>query len=105
MIQNFPRPNSQRQLREFLGMVNFYHRFVPHCAQVFHPLHTLLTHTHTKSELQWSDECISAFEKPKTALSQATLLFHPTPDALTSVMTDASNIAVRAVLQQIVDNQ
>ena len=70
-----------------------------------HPLHTLLTHAHTKSELQWSDECISAFEKAKTALAQATLLFHPTPDTPTSVMTDASDIAVGAVLQQFVDNQ
>jgi len=28
-IRNFPQPNTQRKLREFLGLVNFYHRFLP----------------------------------------------------------------------------
>ena len=41
-ITAFPRPQSQQQLREFLGMVNFYHRFVPHCAELMQPLHSLL---------------------------------------------------------------
>ena len=56
-VLDFPRPLSQRQLREFLGMINFYHRFIPHCAQVLQPLHTLHTRTHAKSELQWSECC------------------------------------------------
>ena len=104
-VLDFPRPLPQRQLREFLGMINFYHRFIPHCAQVLQPLHTLLTRAHAKSELQWSQCCISAFNAAKEALAQATLLFHPTPDAPTVIMTDASDIAVGAVLQQFVNNQ
>ena len=102
-IRDFPRPTSQRQLRKFLGMINFYHRFIPHGAQILQPLHSFLTRAHAKSELQWSEECISAFNSAKDALAQATLLFHPTPDATTSLMTDASDIAVGAVLQQSVD--
>ena len=39
-IQDFPLPKLQRKLREFLGLINYYHRFIPHCAQVLHPLHT-----------------------------------------------------------------
>ena len=31
-LKNFPRPNSQRKLREFLGLINFYHRFIHNCA-------------------------------------------------------------------------
>ena len=102
-VLNFSCPSSQWQLREFLGMIKFYHRFIPHCPQVLQPLHTLLTHTHAKSELQWSECCVSAINAAKEALAQATLLFHPTPDALTA-MTDASNVAVGAVLQQFVNN-
>uniref|UniRef100_A0A1X7VKM7 Reverse transcriptase n=1 Tax=Amphimedon queenslandica TaxID=400682 RepID=A0A1X7VKM7_AMPQE len=105
VIKDFPRPISQRQLREFFGMINFYHRFIPHCAQVFQPLHTLLNKTHAKSELQWSEECILAFNSVKNALANATLLYHPTPDAPTSLITDASDIAVGAVLQQLVNGQ
>ena len=41
----------------------------------------------------------------KEALASATLLAHPKPHALTNVMTDASNIAVGAVLQQYIDGQ
>ena len=104
-IRDFPRPNTQRQLREFLGMVNFYHCFMPHCAKVLHPLHTLLTHSHTKSELQWSDECNCAFKKAKEALAQASLLSHPTPEAPTAIISDASDMAVGAVLQQYVSDQ
>ena len=40
-ITAFPQPQSQRQLREFLGMVNFY-RFIPHCAELMQQLHSLL---------------------------------------------------------------
>ena len=86
-------------------MINFYHRFSPHCAQVQKPLHTLVSHTHTKSDLQWSEECIKAFEEAKQALAQATLLFYPKPGAPIALMTDASEKAVGAVLQQLVSNQ
>ena len=73
-IQDFPLPRSQRKLREFLGLINYYHRFIPHCAQVLHPLHALLSHTQTDTELQWSDDSLAAFEHAKPALADATLL-------------------------------
>ena len=84
--------------------MNYYHRFIPHCAQVLHPLHTLLSNTPTNSDLQWGD-CLTAFNQIKTALADATLLFHPKPDAVVAIMSDASDIAVGAVLQQFVDSQ
>uniref|UniRef100_A0A1X7SZL8 Reverse transcriptase domain-containing protein n=1 Tax=Amphimedon queenslandica TaxID=400682 RepID=A0A1X7SZL8_AMPQE len=93
-----------RQLREFLGMVNFYHRFIPHCAQILQPLHTLLNHTHANSELEWTEECISAFDSAKNNLAQANL-FYPTPDAPTLLMMDVSDVAIGAVLQQFVSGQ
>lgn len=43
VIRNFPCPTTYRKLREFLGLVNFYHRFVPHCAALLQPLHDLLS--------------------------------------------------------------
>ena len=105
VVRDFPLPKTQCKLREFLGLINFYHRFIPHCAEVLQPLHTLLSHTPAKSELQWSDEHISVFNQAKEVLAQATLLSYPKPDALTSIMTDASDIAIGAVLQQYIDNQ
>ena len=42
-IRNFPQPNLQRQLREFLGLINFYHRFIPNCAAILEPLNAMLS--------------------------------------------------------------
>ncbi|XP_064463405.1 uncharacterized protein LOC135374343 [Ornithodoros turicata] len=43
VIKDFPLPSTRRKLREYLGLVNFYRRFIPHCAQILEPLHNLLT--------------------------------------------------------------
>jgi len=42
-IRNIPQPNTQRKLRDFLGLVNFYHRFLPQDAQILQPLNALLS--------------------------------------------------------------
>ena len=52
VVRGFPLPKSHRKLREFLGFINYYHRFIPHCARVLHPLHTLLSHSPANSDLK-----------------------------------------------------
>ncbi len=100
-VQDFPQPQSQQQLREFIGMVNFYHRFVPHCAQLMQPLHALLASAkHRKQTLTWNETAITAFQSTKDALAKATLLSYPKLNAPTCVATNASDTAVGAVLQQ-----
>ncbi|KAJ8415053.1 hypothetical protein AAFF_G00007510 [Aldrovandia affinis] len=37
-ISDFPQPHTTKALQEFLWMVNFYHRFVPHAANLMRPL-------------------------------------------------------------------
>ena len=101
VIRAFPTPTTQRKLREFLGLVNFYHRFIPHAATILQPLNRLLSTPKDKaSKLTWTADATTAFTTIKEALAKATLLFHPQPDAPTSIMTDASDVAVGAVLQQ-----
>lgn len=108
-IREYPTPTSVKQIQRFLGMVNYYHRFVPHFASLLAPLHahvTLLTsHKRLKHKIEysWPDECNTMFEKTKEELSNATLLVHPVNDATFSITTDASNTAVGAVLQQRVE--
>uniref|UniRef100_A0A1X7VVL7 Reverse transcriptase domain-containing protein n=1 Tax=Amphimedon queenslandica TaxID=400682 RepID=A0A1X7VVL7_AMPQE len=38
-VTDFPLPQSQCQLRQFLGLINFYHGFIPHCSQTLQPLY------------------------------------------------------------------
>ena len=59
----------------------------------------------TDTELQWLDDSIAAFEQAKAALADATLLSHPKPDTVVAIMSDALDIAVGAVLQQVADGQ
>ena len=100
MIREFPLPSTLRQLREFLGLVNYYHRLIPHCATILTPLNALLKSTATNSRtLQWTTAATSAFEEIKDALATTTLLVHPKPDAPINVMTDVSDVAIGAVLQ------
>ena len=101
-VRNFAQPQSQRQLRRFIGLVNFYHRFLPHRADLMQPLHSLLKGK-TQS-LTWTDEAVAAFNATKQALANASLLAYLSPDAPTCLMTDASDTAVGAVLQQYIND-
>ena len=106
VIRNFQQPTTQRQLREFLGLINFYRCFIPNCATTMQPLHSLLNHTKRPSDsLEWTDTAVTAFSEIKDALANASLLVHPIPGAPTCVMTDASDVAVGAVLQQYIHGQ
>lgn len=101
-IRNFPKPRNVSELRRFLGAINFYRRSLPHAATVQAPLHAYLTNTtkNDKSEIVWTAESEAAFNKAKQDLSDATLLIHPSENAETRVVTDASSRAMGAALEQ-----
>ena len=100
-IRNFPKPTTQRKLREFLGLVNFYHRFVPNCAATLVPLNSMLSSAqNSHAPLLWTPTADNTFNQIKESLVTASLLAHPKPDAPTCIITDASDVAVGAVLQQ-----
>lgn len=103
-VQKFPTPTSLRKLREFLGLVNFYRRFIPRCALLLWPLTELLRRTSRPSGFTWTPREDAAFLAVKNALAEATLLVFPQDDAPTDVMVDASDTAVGAVLQQFIDD-
>nr|VZI40915.1 unnamed protein product [Spirometra erinaceieuropaei] len=97
-IRDFPPPISKRQLQRFLGVVNFYRRFLPNCADLMLPLNNMLSGP--KGPLELTGEALTAFERIKNSLADATLLAHPAPEAQLSLMVDASTVAVGAVLQK-----
>ena len=74
-ILRIQEPNSVKALQEFLGAINFYHRFIPHAAEILRPLHDVLQGNPRK--LRWGKEQRTAFKHAKQALSDATLLVHP----------------------------
>ena len=78
VICDFPKPTTQHKLRESLGLVNFYHRFIPNCAAILVPLNSMLSSAqHSHSPLNWFPAAESAFTQLKDVLADASLLEHP----------------------------
>ena len=100
-IRNFPVPTDKKALHQFVGLINYYHRFVPHCADILQPLHQVLS----ADSFSWDQHAQKAFEQAQQTLSEAVMLVHPQPYAPTCVTTDASNTAVGAVLEQFIEGQ
>ena len=99
-VRHFPRPTNVKELQQFLGMLNFYHRFIPHIAEKLVPLNAALASRKRFNPLTWSPEMDSAFLVAKNALADASLLVHPTADAVTALTVDASQLAIGGVLEQ-----
>jgi len=97
-VRDFPPPTDVKGLQRFLGLVNFYRRFLPAIAKTLRPLTDLLKGS--PKLLAWSDEAATAFEAAKAALVAAVPLSHPSPLAKLSLSVDASDSHVGAVLQQ-----
>ena len=96
-------PATKVELQRFLGCINFFHRFIPHLASILAPLHALTSSAKTaNAKLEWSPALEDAFAAAKSALVACVHLSHPSPDPSTalSLTTDASDVAVGAVLAQ-----
>ncbi|KMQ86204.1 pol polyprotein [Lasius niger] len=101
-IQSFPKPTTIKQLRQFLGTLNFYRRFIPGAAQDQAELNDVLKGPKTKGKtpVTWTKELERAFHNCRSSLTRATLLAHPDPEAELAITTDASDVAIGAVVQQ-----
>lgn len=100
-IRNFPPPKNVRELRRFLGMINFYRRFIPSAVSFQAPLHALLTGTVKGTHpVNISGDTLEAFKRCKESLCEAALLAFPDLEARLAVVTDASDMALGAALQQ-----
>jgi hypothetical protein len=100
-VQDFPRPETIKELQAFLGMVNFYRRFLPAIAKTLRPLtNSLRGGPKGTAAITWTPECAAAFHSAKQALLTATCLVHPTVGAQLNLAVDASASHMGATLQQ-----
>lgn len=107
VINDFPQPANVQELRRFLAMLNFYHRFLPNAADDQRDLQILCNghKKQSKKEIIFTDNLKLSFAKCKAALAEATMLTHPDPAAAICLMVDASDTAVGAVLNQFVNGK
>ncbi|XP_047990749.1 uncharacterized protein LOC125229853 [Leguminivora glycinivorella] len=104
---DFPPPKDVQGVRRFLGMINYYRRFIPHAAKCQAPLVDAVVAINGKGAkpFPWTPELLANFEECKSSLSNATLLQHPVNDAPLGLFTDASSVHVGSCLQQFVNDQ
>lgn len=102
VIQNYKQPKTVKELRRFLGMINFYRRWIPRAARSQGILNNYLKQStkNDKRPIEWTAEAEEAFERCKTELTEATMLTHPRLNATLALTTDASDNAIGAVLEQ-----
>ena len=97
-VRNWHEPNRVKAVRQFVGLVGYYRRFVNFFAELADPLEAL---THKGVPFMWGDEQQKAFDALKACLLSSPILGFPTEKDRFVLDTDASLFAIGGVLSQI----
>ena len=96
-VQDFPAPKTQKNFRQFWGLSEFYKRFIRDYAKVCRPLLDLWK---KGVKFHWSKECQKTFDFLKNSLCEAHILIFPDLRGEFLLFTDASGLAIGALLAQ-----
>lgn len=96
-ISGFPIPQTKKNIRQFLGKINFYLEYIPNHARILEPLYNLLR---KNIDFKWSEICQNSFQNVKEYLCSAPALAIFDPEAPIYILTDASIEGVGAILKQ-----
>lgn len=91
-------PKTQKDVRSFLGMCNYYRKFVKDYAKLSSPLNNLLR---KDTKFHWTEECQSSFETLKQSLISSPILAYPDLSKSFILTCDASSSAIGFVLGQL----
>ena len=87
---NCPGPctyNNLQELQSFLGLLNYYGKFIPNLSTIIHPINELLQ---ADRKQKWSVELAEAFELAKMQLTFSQLLTHYDPSIPIQTAADVS---------------
>lgn len=96
-MKNFPIPVNLTEMQRFLGLCNYYRRYVLNYAKIAKPLHLLCK---KNNPFIWTEKCQNAFDELKVSLTTSPILIYPDFSDVFIVTTDASDYAVGAVISQ-----
>lgn len=97
VVRNFPQPRKVIEVERFLGLTNYFRKFIQNYAIKTKPLHNLL---HKSAEFLFENSCIQAFETLKKELTVYPILLLYNPRAETELHTDASSLALASIFLQ-----
>ena len=96
-FKKMPAPTTPKEVKQFLGLIGYYRKFVPQFADIARPLTSL---TKKNIEFHWTEKCQASFELLKEALMKEPILRYPNPKDPYILYTDASKYAWACVLTQ-----
>jgi hypothetical protein len=99
-IRSLPPPTNVKELRSFLGMTNYYRKFIPKYSEIALPLTEL---TKKRRDFLWNEQAQQCFDQVKSLLIEDAMLCHPMLDKPFVLQTDASDFAIAAALMQLDD--
>lgn len=103
-IDGLVRPQTKKDVRKMVGLINFYRKYVDNFAHIVTPL-TNLTKKGLPNKVQWTDECESSFNTIKQKLNSKPILAMPDLQKNFIVRTDASDKGISGILLQERDGQ
>ena len=94
-VLNWPAPRNVKEVQKFLGLANYYKRFIKNFSRIVAPLHVIIR---KEQKWKWEKEQEEAFKELKTAFTTEPVLAIPDIDKEMRVEADASDYATGGVL-------
>ena len=92
-----PKPRSAKEIKQFLGLTDYYRKFIPRFSDISRPLMKLLAQD---CEFQWNNQCDISFQMLKDALCSAPILKYPDTSKSYTLYIDASKYGLAGVFTQ-----
>ena len=99
-ILKIATPKTRKQLRSFIGLVNYYRDMLPKRTELLAPLSSL---TSSKVKWKWTSEHQEAFDQMKQLVARETLLTYPDFNKKFTIHTDASKLQLELVILRMVN--
>ena len=96
-IQKMLPPKTPKEVKQFLGLIGYYRKFVPRSSDLAWSLNAL---TRKGVEFEWTPMCQESFELLKASLMTEPILTYPDPNLPYVLFTDASKYAWACILAQ-----
>ena len=103
-VLDFPVPTVQKQLKSFLGTVNYFRDFIRNQSTMVKPLHALVADYSKSKQIIWNKEALAAFDEVKLHVSKCTTMHFLSDTAPITLHTDASDYGVGGYLFQTIDS-
>ena len=104
-VLDFPIPTISKQLKSFLGTVNYFRDFIRNQSTIVKPLYALIADYNKTKKIVWTSEAKLAFLEVKTQISKCTTMHFLSDTDPITLHTDASDYGVGGYLFQTVDGK